>query len=399
MTPAGAVQTGGQGIGINVNGQTGETTVIGLPGAGAAASGNASSVQFMTPGAGNAGITVPSQGMVFNPSSGATSGAGAASTTSTGSTMGSSQMAPIAKLISAPSSTDAGGQGAASGLGTPLANPAPALNFVNQISSNLNTGSDLTKGSAPFSGANLAAPISSSGSTLDQKSRPLDIPIQTIAVNPLVEPVRPLQQAVIVMPVVPIVSVLPLTAAVDERIGLVRVTVKLSEATTQPVTVNWAVDGTGSVGAASVLRVPSGTGQLQFSPGETSKEIEVAIHPDFERQTAGSFSLTLQSTVGGVLGSPTTQTVNIIDVAAMIGDEAPNTMTGGTGSDTLRGEQGDDSLSGGDGADMLDGGSDNDTLIGGVGDDTLDGGSGNDLLDGGAGVDSVVAGDGDDVIV
>ena len=65
----------------------------------------------------------------------------------------------------------------------------------------------------------------------------------------------------------------------------------------------------------------------------------------------------------------------------LIGDDADNILTAGSGDDTLSGGSGDDILSGGSG---------DDTLYGGDGDDTLDAGSGEDKLYGDNGDDTLI---------
>ncbi|WP_416900382.1 MAG: hypothetical protein ACMVY4_00765 [Minwuia sp.] len=81
----------------------------------------------------------------------------------------------------------------------------------------------------------------------------------------------------------------------------------------------------------------------------------------------------------------------------LTGDANANLFIGGTGADTINGLGGDDSLNGNEGADSIDGGDGNDNLtgddgddilIGGADDDTLDGQAGSDSLDGGTGIDT-----------
>lgn len=74
-------------------------------------------------------------------------------------------------------------------------------------------------------------------------------------------------------------------------------------------------------------------------------------------------------------------------------------ILGGNGNDSLFGEQGNDVLRGGRGDDFLDGGNRNDRLYGAEGDDTLLGGNGDDLLRGGAQNDLMLGGDGNDVLI
>ncbi len=71
---------------------------------------------------------------------------------------------------------------------------------------------------------------------------------------------------------------------------------------------------------------------------------------------------------------------------------------GGNGNDTLLGGTGNDELHGDDGNDWLDGGADNDRLDGGTGNDYLFGGAGLDEVIGGAGHDQMWGGAGDDAL-
>ena len=81
------------------------------------------------------------------------------------------------------------------------------------------------------------------------------------------------------------------------------------------------------------------------------------------------------------------------------GNDAANTILGGSGADNLRGGRGDDTLVGRGGNDTLDGGDGNDALYGGDGNDSLTGGAGNDLLEGGAGSDTLIGGAGNDTFI
>lgn len=80
------------------------------------------------------------------------------------------------------------------------------------------------------------------------------------------------------------------------------------------------------------------------------------------------------------------------------GGEGNDHLSGGSGNDVLHGEDGQDMLSGDDGHDQLFGHNDDDRLMGGTGDDELHGGAGNDALLGGAGNDVLHGGLGDDVL-
>lgn len=83
----------------------------------------------------------------------------------------------------------------------------------------------------------------------------------------------------------------------------------------------------------------------------------------------------------------------------LVGTEADEVLTTGSGNDQLFGEAGNDSLDGGAGNDKMNGGDGDDTVMGGDGNDNLLGGAGNDSLDGGAGNDKLSGGLGDDIYV
>jgi predicted outer membrane repeat protein len=88
--------------------------------------------------------------------------------------------------------------------------------------------------------------------------------------------------------------------------------------------------------------------------------------------------------------------VEIAEVAAIMGTPGPDILVGTSGNDTIQGLGGSDLLLGLAGDDLLEGGNGNDVLIGGTGNDVLRGGAGrdvlvglpgNDILDGGPGRD------------
>jgi Ca2+-binding RTX toxin-like protein len=107
----------------------------------------------------------------------------------------------------------------------------------------------------------------------------------------------------------------------------------------------------------------------------------------------------------------------IVEDNVIIGDNAPNVMTGLDGSsvmlglneddymsgsnrsDQMIGGKGDDTLSGGDGSDEIMGSTGNDTIFGDDGADEIMGGEGKDTIYGGNGPDTIMGGAGDDVIV
>jgi VCBS repeat-containing protein len=84
---------------------------------------------------------------------------------------------------------------------------------------------------------------------------------------------------------------------------------------------------------------------------------------------------------------------------SLIGNNKPNPMTGGAGSDTLAGMQNNDTLIGGWGDDLLIGQNDKDLLLGGGGADRLFGDNGSDTLNGGRGSDTLFGGAGPDTFV
>ncbi len=82
----------------------------------------------------------------------------------------------------------------------------------------------------------------------------------------------------------------------------------------------------------------------------------------------------------------------------MIGTDAHDALSGGTGEDTLLGGNGNDVLSGGGGADILHGDAGDDVLLGGDGADVLSGGMGSDEIHGGHAGDVIFGGEGDELI-
>ncbi|MDP3142297.1 MAG: Ig-like domain-containing protein, partial [Methylotenera sp.] len=80
------------------------------------------------------------------------------------------------------------------------------------------------------------------------------------------------------------------------------------------------------------------------------------------------------------------------------GGAGSDIIKGGVGDDTINGGADDDQLYGGDGNDTIYGGTGNDLILGDVGDDQLYGDDGNDKIYGGAGNDIIDGGNGNDVI-
>ena len=82
--------------------------------------------------------------------------------------------------------------------------------------------------------------------------------------------------------------------------------------------------------------------------------------------------------------------INLSPAARRFGNDQPNRLDGGTGTDLMFGRGGNDTLRASGGNDILDGG---------TGNDSLDGGIGNDTISGADGADTIIGGDGDDLIV
>jgi Ca2+-binding RTX toxin-like protein len=74
----------------------------------------------------------------------------------------------------------------------------------------------------------------------------------------------------------------------------------------------------------------------------------------------------------------------------LIGSDAADSITGGTGNDSITGGSGNDTITGDAGADALFGFAGADVIIGGAGNDRINGGADADTLTGGAGVDTFV---------
>ena len=177
-------------------------------------------------------------------------------------------------------------------------------------------------------------------------------------------------------------------------------TVRLSAASTQSVTVNYATV-TGSATAGSDYTATSG--QLMFAPGETTATISVPILNDSLSEALESFSVNLSNPTNATIATPTgTAMLTDFLVASVsttlspgienlslegdsaisgIGNNSGNLMVGNAANNFLRGKVGNDILIGGAG---------NDTLVGNYNNDTLFGGTGNDLLKGGKGADIFV---------
>ena len=87
-------------------------------------------------------------------------------------------------------------------------------------------------------------------------------------------------------------------AEADEGDGVLRFRVTLSEPSTAPVTVNYA---TADATALAGQDYESGSGELEFAPGETEKVVEVTIIDDLVEDSGETVTLRLSAAVGGYL--------------------------------------------------------------------------------------------------
>ncbi|MDZ8226030.1 MULTISPECIES: calcium-binding protein [unclassified Nostoc] len=112
---------------------------------------------------------------------------------------------------------------------------------------------------------------------------------------------------------------------------------------------------------------------------DASQSSGVSITADLEAQTVFFNDVTVSET----------QTINVVNIANVIGTNEADSIKGDSQNNQLTGLAGDDLIDGRSGNDVIDGGLGNDTLIGGAGDDTFIGSSGNDSINGGDGLDTV----------
>ena len=98
---------------------------------------------------------------------------------------------------------------------------------------------------------------------------------------------------------------------VDEDIGTVELTVKLTPASTQQVTIDYGTaDGTATVAGEDYT---AATGTLTFEAGETSKVITVPVNDDEVDELDETFTATLTNATGGAAIGVATATVTIRD--------------------------------------------------------------------------------------
>ncbi len=102
------------------------------------------------------------------------------------------------------------------------------------------------------------------------------------------------------------------SASANENAGSVAVTVFLSAAYGQAVTVDYSTaNGTATAGPSGDYTATSGT--LTFNPGETSQTISVPIAGDTTDEPDETFTLALNNPTNAVLGTPSTATATIVD--------------------------------------------------------------------------------------
>ncbi|MGH3786628.1 MAG: Calx-beta domain-containing protein [Pseudonocardiaceae bacterium] len=170
-----------------------------------------------------------------------------------------------------------------------------------------------------------------------------------------------------------------------------RYTVTLSDATTQPVSVNYqTAPGT----ATSPDDFTPASGVLTFAPGQTTQTMAVTVQGDSAVENDESLTLQLDNAVNAFLTDGTATGTIVTDdvlcggrVATIKGTVGADTLNGTLQADVIVSLGGDDRVDGRGGNDVICGEDGNDTLLGGSGNDTLYGGSGNDTLQGGTGFD------------
>ena len=105
---------------------------------------------------------------------------------------------------------------------------------------------------------------------------------------------------------VPKVSFKAVTSSVSEKLGLVVIPVVLSAATSETVTINYAVLTGGTASSADFV-LPAGT--LTFAPGETTKSISLTFVDDgvtTPKEPSETVKLSLTSPSAATLGTPFT---------------------------------------------------------------------------------------------
>ena len=110
----------------------------------------------------------------------------------------------------------------------------------------------------------------------------------------------------------PTVSLSSSSESVDEGAGTVSLTVSLSAASGEEVTVDYATaDGTAESGTGKDYTAASGT--LTFAAGDASKTISVSVTDDSIDEPDETFTVSLSSPSNATLGSTASSTVTITD--------------------------------------------------------------------------------------
>lgn len=99
---------------------------------------------------------------------------------------------------------------------------------------------------------------------------------------------------------------------VAEGAGAAKVTIRLSEASIGPSSVDYVV-GANSEGGATAADFEATSGTLLFAPGETVKTVSVTIHDDGIDEDDEWFEVSLVSATGGYLRYPASMQVTIVD--------------------------------------------------------------------------------------
>lgn len=105
---------------------------------------------------------------------------------------------------------------------------------------------------------------------------------------------------------------------IAEGAGSIAITLRLSHAAPQPVAVNYATRAAGATEGGDYAAI---SGRLTFAPGETSKQLRVAIRDDTLHEDDESFALTLAAPQRALLAQPSEVFITIAD------DDAPSGAT------------------------------------------------------------------------
>ena len=101
-------------------------------------------------------------------------------------------------------------------------------------------------------------------------------------------------------------------ARIDEDAATAALTVTRQGDRTGTATVSYTTaDGTAKAGQDYAAK----TGTVTFAPGETTKQITIAISADTVKESDESFSVALSNASGAALAAPRTETVTIQDLS------------------------------------------------------------------------------------